>query len=298
MAGILANSASQTMVAGDTSADNVVSEYVRLEKVTLTTSPTGTNYLWTLTSPDGSTLSDSDGESPSFVPTVAGTYVVNVDVDGTTYAIRIGVLSAATSTPATDCVSFQPMADAQVAAPALGSKIYWSSTQGGLSQKLAAGTVQPLATEAYVDTAIGGGSAEYGEMYMVTPAATTLTEDVWAKAAGTTALGLANDFTMPANNRLQHSDSTELYYVQCEFSVTSAGNNQICLVGISKDGANPEAKLIQQRTIGTGTDYGMGSVGGLVQMGAGDYVELWVQNTSSSATITINRMNLRAVKVV
>jgi hypothetical protein len=148
MAGILCNSSSQTMVSGDTSPDKSVTGYARNERITLTTYPTGTTYSWSLTLPASSStaaLTDDTDAAPSFVPDTAGTYLVSVDVDGTTYVIRIGVLAVSVSTP-TETIHFEPMADAQVPAPSMGLNVFYSTTQGALASKNPAGAVAPLDT--------------------------------------------------------------------------------------------------------------------------------------------------------
>jgi hypothetical protein len=150
-----------------------------------------------------------------------------------------------------------------------------------------------------IEAAIGGSDAEYGELYWSTPAATTLTVNVWAKAAGTTTLSLANDFTMPANNRLRHDGpETEIYRVSCDFTVTSGANNQVVWVGLSRNGDPPAVSSQRYRLIATGSDSGMGATQGLFSLAATDYVELWVMNATGSNTVTIQRACMTAVKVV
>jgi hypothetical protein len=199
----------------------------------------------------------------------------------------------------TEAIRMLPRADAQVASPSAGVAVYYSSTQTGLCEKTAAGAVNPLATEEYVDARTGGSAAHYGELYWSTPAATTLTVDVWAKAAGTTTLALANDFTMPVSNRLVHVDTDEeVYHVSCDYTITAGANNQVIWVGISKDGATPAAGMTRYRLIATGSDAGMGAIAGLMSLSENSYVELWVMNDTSSNTVTVEAGALRAVKVV
>ena len=149
MAGILAVSASASMSAGDTSVDNARGGYVSNERITLTTNPTGTNYVWALGGPSNtnlarSALSAETGSTVSFTPDVSGYFVVTCTVDGvTTYILRISVESTAIS-QLVDAIRFSPKADASVPAPALGVTMYFSSDQDALVVKDPAGDIFPV----------------------------------------------------------------------------------------------------------------------------------------------------------
>lgn len=145
MAGILANSASQTMVSGDTEADKSVTGYVIGEQITLTTYPTGTNYVWGHAIPSGSSttragLSSTTAAAPTFTPDTSGTFLVNVNVDGTTYVIRIGVVAISTS-ETLQTFRFLAVSDTSVPTPSQGATLYYSSTQTALCVKQTDGTV-------------------------------------------------------------------------------------------------------------------------------------------------------------
>lgn len=139
------------MTSGDTAVDKVATGYVRNERVTLGTSPlASSSYLWAISPPSGSSaaksaLTDTDSASPAFVPDIGGTYTITCSVDGgaTTYTIRLTALDTAASEPA-ECLRFLPRADAQVAAPAAGMAVYYSSTNTGLCAKDSSGTVYRL----------------------------------------------------------------------------------------------------------------------------------------------------------
>ena len=155
-----------------------------------------------------------------------------------------------------------------------------------------------LATKAYVDERTGGAQAEFGSLYFSTPAATTLDTDTWTKAAGTTTIGPSVNFTMPVNNRLRHDDDeTETYDVQFSGSVTCGGNIQVVWLGLSKNGATPEQGSWRPRKIGTGSDVGAVECAWYFELAPADYVELWVKNETSSATVTIEQGSLLAKKL-
>ena len=125
MAGILCNSVSKTMLSGDTAADKVVTEYVSHERISLSVFPTGTTYQWSMAAPTDSAtarsrLSDDTGATPTFIPDVAGIYLIACIVDGvTTYVIRVTVTSTAIAHLA-EAIRLTPKADTAIPAPAAG----------------------------------------------------------------------------------------------------------------------------------------------------------------------------------
>lgn len=131
MAGILANSASETMTSGDTSADNTRAGYITGEQITLSVTPSSTSYQWGFSKPSGATgrsdLSDDTIASPVFVPDVAGTWTVTCVVDsGTTYVLRMTVTAVAITSVA-NAHRFSPVTNNSVPAPATGLTLFCSS---------------------------------------------------------------------------------------------------------------------------------------------------------------------------
>lgn len=134
MAGILANSVSASMVAGDAAVDNAASGYVINEGVTLTTTPAATTYQWTLTRPSGSSaakaaISDTTAASPIFTPDAAGTYLVGCTVDGSTvYRLSVAVLLSANSN-ASQVLRLQQVPNATVATPGVSALAVFNSEE-------------------------------------------------------------------------------------------------------------------------------------------------------------------------
>lgn len=131
MAGILANSASVTMTAGDTAADNTRAGYVVNEQITLSVTPTGTTYAWGMAKPGGATsrsdLSDTTSASIVFVPDYAGTWTITCLVDSTTtYVLRVTATAVAITSVA-NAHRFSPTTNASIPAPATGLTLYCSS---------------------------------------------------------------------------------------------------------------------------------------------------------------------------
>lgn len=166
MAGILANSASETMTAGDTAVDNARAGYVVNEQVTLSTTPTGTTYVWSMAKPSGATsrsdLSDTTSASVEFVPDYAGTWTITCVVDGsTTYVLRITATAVAITSVA-NAHRFSPITDNSVPAPATGLTLFCSSDASNkMRLKNTAGTVLSLdAASARTGTfTLSGGTA-------------------------------------------------------------------------------------------------------------------------------------------
>lgn len=148
MAGILANSVSKTMVAGDTAVDNTTSGFVALEDVALSTTGTPTSRAWGLSKPSNSTrrcvLSSDSDASPTFTPDVGGYYVVTCVVDGTTvYILRVSVSAIGEVTTQT-AIRLTPIANAAVPTPATGRTVYFSSDASALVEKRPDGTVHTI----------------------------------------------------------------------------------------------------------------------------------------------------------
>lgn len=143
MSGINAISASKTHSA--TGVDVAVSGFITGQEVALSTTPTGSGYQWAQSLPSGSNairaaLSADDEAVAKFTPDAPGIYALSVVVDGTTYILRMSVARLAASS-GVDVLLLPPIADSQVAAPALGRALYFSSDQNALCTKDPAGTV-------------------------------------------------------------------------------------------------------------------------------------------------------------
>lgn len=165
MAGILANSASKTMTSGDTAADKTVSGYLAKEKITLTTSPTGSSYAWTAAKPSDSgaacKFNDDDAASVEITPDVDGSYVFTCAVDATTtYVIRCDVADVGSVSTLT-AFRLQSVSAGLIPSPATGKTVFVdSSNSDALSQKSSAGTVTTL-DRSYLPAAIPGADGLY-----------------------------------------------------------------------------------------------------------------------------------------
>lgn len=145
MAGIVATSAT-TNNSGDTAADKSVSGYLTNEEITLTASPAGSSYSWSLSAPSGSSraaLTSTTDADPRFTPDVDGFYVVSLTVDGVEYVLRAAVVS--TGVVATlGNTRYLPETNAQAPAPSSGVTLFYSSDSSSLAFKDTGGVVNQL----------------------------------------------------------------------------------------------------------------------------------------------------------
>lgn len=143
MAGITAIASSKTHAASG--VDVTASGFIAGEGITLTASPTGTDYLWSIALPSGSSaarvgFAGETEASASFTPDVTGLYSASVTVDGTVYVLRMSVTAIAASS-LVQLLRLSPIADEEAPTPTVGGGLYWSSTQGALALKDSAGDV-------------------------------------------------------------------------------------------------------------------------------------------------------------
>ena len=147
MAGITAASISATVASGDTAADKNATGFIKGERVTLATSPTGTSYSWGIAWPSDATarsnLTSTTAAAPSFLLEKAGYYTIDCTVDGTDYKLRISVTEPAVAT-VRNAVNYQPVADTNVPTPVAGVTVYYSSTQSALAYKDTAGDIYTI----------------------------------------------------------------------------------------------------------------------------------------------------------
>jgi hypothetical protein len=141
----------------------------------------------------------------------------------------------------------------------------------------------------------------YASMYVSAEAATTIvTPGTYVKAAGATTELTLNDFDMPVSNRLRYIGSgTILCVVEATVSMKAGANNQESAWRFAKNGVTIEHSQVD-RKVGIGADIGALTVIGEVTLANGDYVELWVTNETSTASVTWYQgfMNVRPVKLV
>ncbi len=120
----------------------------------------------------------------------------------------------------------------------------------------------------------------------------------WTKVAGTTALKSGNEFTMPSNNRLTYTGTTQASIKTMVCATISFGYNSI-LGDVIKFALYKNATILNfylpitntllngQQTVHLENE---------VDLTTNDYVEIWA-NSSGGSTITVSDMSLRAIRV-
>lgn len=97
------------------------------------------------------------------------------------------------------------------------------------------------------------------------------------------------------NGRLTYTgDADVMVHVAATISFTTANNNQLTRWRIGKNTtADPAAEA--QRQVGTGADVGSTALHYVTSMSTGDYLSLWVRNSTSATNVSLVVANLQAV---
>ncbi len=132
-----------------------------------------------------------------------------------------------------------------------------------------------------------------GNMYLTVPVATTFSaSNTPTKVLGTTVSTNLFRVTNPSNNRLTYSGSkTRSFNVSCSMSITQPSSNRYFSFYIAKNGVIiPESR--QDVKVVNSTDQVSLTLGCRALMAPGDYVEVWVENQSSTTSMTVQTLNL------
>lgn len=134
----------------------------------------------------------------------------------------------------------------------------------------------------------------YGSYYFSTPAATTLSADTWAKAAGTTTAIANENFTHVASNRLRYDGTPTLYfYIACALDMSTASGADTVSMSIYKNGLIVAASELSRKV--SNNDVGAAALAVPVQLATDDYIEVWLKtlggdNLTISGTVTAHLM--------
>lgn len=128
----------------------------------------------------------------------------------------------------------------------------------------------------------------FGSLYFSTPSATTISvATTYYKAAGTTTSVNLHRFTMPSDNRLTYTGTPDIHvHIACSISITAGAASQEVAFRMAKNGttlAHSEISLVH----GTGADVGSTALHSDVSLSTNDYLELWVTNSTSTASVTV-----------
>ncbi len=155
------------------------------------------------------------------------------------------------------------------------------------------GAISPTDLRDLMETLVAG----HGEMYVTTPAATTITDTgVFVDTAGTFALtGSVKNWDMDTNGQLRYIGAADRrVHIAASVSMVSASNNQVIHMRVAKNGTSLVSSQ-SQRKISTGSDIGSISMHVMTGMSTNDYLTIQVRNTSSTTTVTTTNANLFAM---
>ncbi len=123
--------------------------------------------------------------------------------------------------------------------------------------------------------------------------------NTWTKAAGTTSFSEGSyQFTNGAtNNRLVYTGTSEkMFHIACTLSVKSTANASNMKAVLFKNGVALTTGIVQTK-MGSISDIISTAIHVMTHMHNGDYLELWIMNTTGSEDFTVTEMNMFAMGV-
>lgn len=156
------------------------------------------------------------------------------------------------------------------------------------------------------------GEQSMGEISVYNNATATVitTGSTWTRfSAVATTLNVDMEFDSPSNGRLRYTGaSTQHIHFGCTLSIKSAGANDVIRAVLVKNGTvngNNEYStgtvLLQGQTtqkLGATGDTASTAIHTIVEMAQNDYLELFIQNSSSTNDLTVTDLNIFAVAPV
>jgi len=132
-----------------------------------------------------------------------------------------------------------------------------------------------------------------GNLYISSAATTVISATgVPVKVSGTTTAANLFRVSSPLNNRLTYAGSkTKRFQVICSLTATQVSTSKYFSFYIAKNGViMPESR--QEVKILTSSDQGPLTLSCTVPLAPSDYIEVWVENETSSTDLTVQTMNL------
>jgi len=136
-------------------------------------------------------------------------------------------------------------------------------------------------------------TAEIGNYYMTNNATVTTisTVDTPVKALGTTTANAINQKFTHTDNRLTYVGALiRDFQVTATISLTS-GNNKVIGVYVAKNGVVIPSSEMYSTTSGTGRSESL-TCQTILELNEGDYVEIWIENSSTLDDITVEYLNV------
>lgn len=136
-------------------------------------------------------------------------------------------------------------------------------------------------------------TAEIGNLYMLNNAtATTITAiNTPVKVAGTTTPNTINQKFSHSNNRLTYTGGLIRDFQVSITATLTSGNNRVIGLYVAKNGVVISESVMFATTSGTGRAESV-ACQTILEMQENDYIEMWVENTSSVQDVTVEYMNV------
>lgn len=137
---------------------------------------------------------------------------------------------------------------------------------------------------------------DFGAMYVVTPAATTITDTTtYFPADGTYALIGGSDWDMNVQGQLRYIGAASRFAaIFVATSFTTASNSQRIAIGVAKNGTFIAESEIDRKT-GTGSDVGAAATFAFSTVNPNDYFSLAVRNQTSASNVTFEHVKFGAL---
>lgn len=159
----------------------------------------------------------------------------------------------------------------------------------------------------------GAAAASANEVYLADGASSGSFQPAWphggtsiAGNATATTIGVAGTFVLPGltftaggspsgvtetalNGRLTYTGTADRHFhIVSNFDMTCASNSQVISFQWHKDGA--PIGVAVDRKVGTGSDVGAASLHTDAHLSTGEYIELWLTNDTSTASVTLGNV--------
>ena len=178
-----------------------------------------------------------------------------------------------------------------IASPAEGLLIY-DTDEDSFYFYNSSGNWQPLTSGGTTPSS----DASAGSIYLNSSASTTLSAGNPTKIEGTTtAVNMVNT-ALIGNNRIVYTGSeTRVFQYTVSISFSSDNNEEFNLYIAKGNGVGSplvEVSSKQTRTITALSDRFPMTLNGLIELQTNDYIEVWIENTTSDTSPEIHTMNL------
>ena len=136
-------------------------------------------------------------------------------------------------------------------------------------------------------------SASVSEVYMINNATATVIAStaVFYKILGTTLSGVYVQRFTNTNNRATYTGALTKFFRVSAIVSANAGNNQLLVLRIAKNGVTIVSSENQGTTSGAGRSESLKSQT-VVELNTNDYIEVFIQNNTAIANITASELNL------